>query len=134
MRREANVVMREGRLMAEVVRTEACQQCHACQFGQTERVYVDLPKGNYREGDMVTLELSEASFSKASLIAYGLPIALLFLGLVVSSAFTDTDWVMAIGAVAGLAVGLGIIKLISPKLEKLRPKICENEDIKGNAK
>ena len=41
MKREATVVEVNGRLMAEVVRTEACLQCHACQFGQTGRVLAE---------------------------------------------------------------------------------------------
>ena len=51
MKREATVVEVDGRLMAEVVRAEACQQCHACQFGQKERMLVELPEGDYHAGD-----------------------------------------------------------------------------------
>ena len=40
MKREAKVVRENGRLMAEVLREEACQSCRACRFGQVERVLV----------------------------------------------------------------------------------------------
>ena len=77
MKREATVVEVDGRLMAEVVRTEACLQCHACQYGQKGRVLVELPEGDYRVGDTVELSLEDARFARASLVAYALPVATL---------------------------------------------------------
>ena len=56
----------DGRLMAEVVRTEACLQCHACQYGQKGRVLVELPEGDYRVGDTVELSLEDARSARAS--------------------------------------------------------------------
>ena len=85
MKREAKVVNVDGRLMAEVVRTEACQQCHACQFGQKERMLVELPEGNYAVGDTVELSLPDARFARASLLAYALPVATLFAGLLIAA-------------------------------------------------
>lgn len=131
MKRTANVVLKDGRLMAEVVRSEACQQCHACHFGQQQQVYVDLPEGDYAVGDTVELELEDASFSKATLIAYALPVALLFIGLFTANAFTDADWALALGALAGLGAGLILIKLFGKRLEKLRPRVCEKQNDGG---
>ena len=85
MKREATVVEVDGRLMAEVVRTEACLQCHACQYGQKGRVLVELPEGDYRVGDTVELSLEDARFARASLVAYALPVATLFLGLLIAA-------------------------------------------------
>ena len=56
MKREAKVVRENGRLMAEVLREEACQSCRACRFGQVERVLVELPPGGeYREGETIKI-------------------------------------------------------------------------------
>lgn len=111
MRQNAKVVEHDGKLMAEVVRSEACQTCHACKFGQEERVYVDLGKLKCAIGDEVELELDDSSFSKASVIAYGVPVALFFAGLLISGRFTSADYVQGVCALAGLAIGLAIVKI-----------------------
>lgn len=121
MKRQATVVLRNGRLMAEIVRTEACQQCRACQFGQREQMYVELPEGAFAPGDAVELELSEKRFALASLIAYALPVALLFAGLGVAAALGLSEGWQAGSAVAGLAIGLAVIRILEPKLRRFRP-------------
>ena len=129
MKRRATVVLHEGRLMAEVLRTEACQQCRACQFGQQERMFVELPAGAHRPGEEIELELPEKQFAVASILAYGLPVLLLFLGLGIGSLLGLQEIWQAACAFAGLAVGLGIIKLLDPKLRKMRPvsRPCNSE-------
>lgn len=130
MKRKATVVERDGRLMAEVVRTEACQQCRACQFGQTASVLVELPKGEYRPGDTVELTLEDSRFARASLLAYGLPVALLFAGLIVAALANLSEVWQAICALAGLVAGLATIKLLEPRLRRLRPEArpCEKKE------
>lgn len=117
MKQIAKVVRREGRLVAEVQRAEACGKCRACEFGRRECVYVELPAGKYEEEQKVELELSDATFSKASIIAYGVPVAAFFIGLFVARAFTDVDYLQAIAAVAALAIALGGIKLFDRHLK-----------------
>ena len=132
MIRRATVVQNSGRLMGEVVRTEACQQCRACQFGQKERMLMELPPGDFRPGDVVEIELSEKKFTQASIIAYALPVALLFVGLIVSSLLDATEAVQAASALGMLLVGLGIIKLLDKRIRRsgFAPRIhpCEKED------
>ena len=53
MKQTAKVVNENGRLMAEVLRPEACEACKACKYGRQARHLVKLPPGDYREGDMV---------------------------------------------------------------------------------
>ena len=48
MVRDAIVVQENGKLMAEVVRTEACQTCRACAFGKKERVLVPVDAALHR--------------------------------------------------------------------------------------
>jgi sigma-E factor negative regulatory protein RseC len=111
MKQTATVVRHDGRLMAEVTRAGACGNCRSCELGRRDTVYVELPKGQYEEGQAVELELSDASFSRASLIAYGIPVAAFFVGLFVARAFTDVDYVQAIAAIGALAVALLGIKM-----------------------
>ena len=118
MRQEATVVRHNGRLMAKVVRSEACQACRACNFGQQERVYIDIGDLQCAEGDKVTVDIDEGSVSRASVVAYGLPVAAMFAGLLLGTLISDTDYVQALCALAGLAVGLAAVKVIDKKLKK----------------
>ena len=82
MKREAKVVRENGRLMAEVLREEACQSCRACRFGQVERVLVELQQGSeYREGETIELEVPDGTVSRGALLAYALPLAAMLAGL-----------------------------------------------------
>lgn len=130
MKRKAVVVERDGRLMAEVVRTEACQQCRACQFGQKDSVLLELPEGDYRVGDTVEITLNERSFTRATLLAYALPVATLLLALAAASLLGLSEGVQALCALGGLAAGLGVIKLLEPRLSALQPQArpCEKKE------
>ena len=130
MKREATVVEVHGRLMAEVVRTEACLQCHACQYGQKGRVLVELPEGDYRVGDTVELSLEDARFARASLVAYALPVATLFLGLLIAAFAGLSEVWQALCALAGLGAGLAVIKILEPRLRRLRPDVrpCDKKE------
>ncbi len=118
MKQQAKIVMHEGRLVAEVVRPEACQACRACNFGQQERVYIEVGNIDCREGDEVSIEIHDGAVTKASAVAYGIPVAMLFAGLLFSGLLTDKDWLQAIFAVAGLCIGLAAVKLFDLKIRK----------------
>lgn len=126
MKQTATVVMHNGRLMAEVVRSEACQSCRACRFGQEERVYVDLGSLKCSAGDEVELDLDDRSFSKASVMAYGIPVALFFALLFASRAVTSNEYIQALLALAGLALGLACVRIIDKYIKasgRYAPKV-----------
>ena len=112
------MVRHNGRLMAEVVRSEACQACRACNFGQQERVYIDIGDLQCAEGDRVTVDIDEGSVSRASVVAYGLPVAALFAGLMLGALISGRDYVQALCALAGLAAGLAAVRILDKKLKK----------------
>ena len=112
------MVRHNGRLMAEVVRSEACQACRACNFGQQERVYIDIGDLQCAEGDRVTVDIDEGSVSRASVVAYGLPVAALFAGLMLGTLISGRDYVQALCALAGLAAGLAAVRILDKKLKK----------------
>ena len=118
MKQEATVVRHNGRLMAEVVRSEACQACRACNFGQQERVYIDVGALKCAEGEKVTVDIDEGSVSRASVVAYGLPVAALFAGLMLGVLISETDYIQALCALAGLAAGLDAVRVLDKKLKK----------------
>ncbi len=127
MKQTATVVIIGGVPMAEIVRPEACEACHACKYGRQEVMRVDLPNGDYRAGESVELTLPEGRVGAASLIAYGFPLVFLLIGLFVGHALTGTDFGAAIGALLMLAVSLLAIKLLEPRLRQsgaFRPETC----------
>lgn len=118
MRQNATIVMHDGRLMAEVVRSEACQSCRACNFGQQERVYIDIGALNCAEGDRVYIDIEDGSVSLMSLVAYGIPAAMFFAGLLLGAAVTHRDYLQALCALIGLGAGLLAVKIIEKIMKR----------------
>lgn len=105
MKRMALVVNVDGKLMAEIVRTEACGKCGACGVKRGEKAHFPLPEGDYKEGDSVELTMSSNKLSLASLIAYGVPLAALIAGLFIGQALFDAEGAQALTAIICLALG-----------------------------
>ncbi|MBQ3669018.1 MAG: SoxR reducing system RseC family protein [Clostridia bacterium] len=109
MTKEAIVVNTEKGLKAEVIRSEACAHCRGCQIGQTERLLCDLPEGDYKEGDTVVITLSDHALTKATLLAYGVPLAALVAGLLLGSAIFKNE--IAQATTAGVFTLAGLVWL-----------------------
>lgn len=116
------MVEKDGRLMAQVLRPEACATCRACNFGQKQELLLELPKGRYRLGQEVELTLPDGNVGKASLLAYGLPLAALGLGLylggLVGAQAGNLELFQAGGALLFLALGLLAIRRLEPRLKR----------------
>lgn len=115
MKREALVVSVRGKLMAEIARTEACGECRACQMGQKSIIHYPLPKGDYKEGDTVTLEIGDNMLTRATLIAYGIPFVSLVIGLIAGSLLFQAEWAQALTALIFLTAGFAYIHLTEKK-------------------
>ncbi|MDO4739196.1 MAG: SoxR reducing system RseC family protein [Eubacteriales bacterium] len=123
MKQTAQVIVRDGRLVGRVERPEACMKCRACDYGLNAETIVELPKGSWQEGDLVELDLERGRLSKASLWAYGVPLAGLLAGLVLGGALGVGElWQAALGLLGALA-GFGVLRLMEPRLRGYRPKI-----------
>lgn len=131
MRQNAKIVMHDGRLMAEVARSEACQSCRACNFGRQERVYIDVGALNCDEGDSVYIDIEDGSVSRMSLVAYGIPAALFFAGLLLGAAVTERDYLQALCALIGLGAGLLAVKVIERYMRRsgrYTPRVTVNRE------
>lgn len=117
MRQTARVVLENGKLMAEVMRPEACEACRACRYGQQERRLLPLPAGEYHEGQQVELELPDGRVGTASLLAYGIPLVMLLLGLWLGS-LLGGELYQALGALVMLALGCLILWRLEPRIRK----------------
>ena len=129
MKQTAQVILKDGRLVGRVERPEACMKCRACDYGLNAETIVELPKGNWQEGDLIELDLERGRLSKASLWAYGVPLLGLLLGLVLANAFALAElWQAAVGILGALA-GFGVLKLLEPRFGGYRPKVtpCSGE-------
>ena len=130
MKREATVALRKGKLCAVIVRSEACGDCHACDFGKKEEMHYPLTQGNYKEGDKVTIEISDRALGRATLIAYGLPLLCLLIGLALGAAFFNAEWAQALSALVSLAAGWLIIRISEKKRSRNQMYACRAEKMK----
>ena len=117
MKRRAVVAERDNRLVARVVRCEACASCRACAFGEKKEMDLALPEGKWQVGDEVEVELPEGGVSKASLLAYGLPLGGLILGLLVGMRLSG-EAAGALGALLGTAAGFGLLRLLDGRIRR----------------
>ena len=80
-----------------------CEKCHACIGG--EKKHVLLVKGEGHVGDAAVVSLPEQTVVKASALAYLLPLAGLFVGMLLGALVAPQSETAgsAIGGVIGLA-------------------------------
>lgn len=104
-------------------RPSDCDKCHACMGGnQTTTLRL---QGKAKVGDKALVSMPDSTITQASLIAYGLPLAGLLIGMLAGDAFIPAEH--SLGAVIGAAVGLVIplIGLIATECSrKNNPKWC----------
>ncbi len=129
MTRQAKVVKTEHGLMAEVIRSEACAQCRACQVGQTEQLLCPLPEGEYAEGDTVTISIPEHALTKATLLAYGVPLLCLVVGLLLGSAIFESEPLQA--ACAAVFTLAGLVYLFATEKKRRQSRAFECAAKKG---
>ena len=97
-----------------------CEKCQACRGGQkTTKLVV---RGKAALGDLAVVEMPTSTVMLASGIAYGVPLAGLFIGLFAGSAIAgDQNIGAAVGALAGLGVAMAAVKL-TERFRRCNPK------------
>ena len=137
MERLGEVTRVDGKwLEVTFCRPSDCDKCHACMGGnQTTTLRL---QGQAKVGDKALVSMPDSTITQASLIAYGLPLAGLLIGMFAGDTLIPAE--NSLGAVIGAAVGLAIplISLIvtersrrnnpkwSPQLKRIIP-LGENE-------
>lgn len=83
-----------------------CEKCHACLGG--EKKHVLQVKGEGHVGDVAVVSLPEQTLVKASALAYLVPVAGLFAGMLFGALIAPQSETvsMAVGGVIGLAIPL----------------------------
>ena len=96
-------------------RPSDCDKCHAC-MGGNKTTTLRL-QGTAQVGDKALVSLPDSTITQASLIAYGIPLAGLLLGMLVGDALWPER---SIGALIGALIGLGLPLVILMATERSR--------------
>lgn len=102
-------------------RPSDCEKCHACMGG--DKMTTLRLEGTANVGDKALVELPASTVTQASMIAYGLPLAGLLLGMLAGDALIPLEH--SLGAFIGAVIGLGlplIYLLVTEKKRRSNPK------------
>ena len=118
---------KNGMMEITFCRPEACASCKACEGGKKEhKIRV---RGEGRVGDIAIVDMPDAMIVKASAVAYGIPLIGLLAGMAAGYTMSGgKDLFSMIGAAAGLAVSLAVLKITEKRRagkEEWNPRIVE---------
>ena len=102
-------------------RPSDCDKCHACMGGNKTTTLRLEGKANV--GDKALVSMPDSTITQASLIAYGIPLAGLLIGVFAGEAIGPAENSLGalIGAGAGLALPL-IILMVTERSRRKNPK------------
>ena len=112
------------RVTLEVVRSQPCGLCgqvRGCGNSIWGKIFSHQSghiethnKLNAKLGDIVILGIDETLMLKSSLMLYGVPLLLMFLGMVIANSFAKEtiELYTLLGAVLGLTLGVVMIKRV----------------------
>ena len=102
-------------------RPSDCDKCHACMGGNKTTTLRLEGKANV--GDKALVSMPDSTITQASLIAYGIPLAGLLIGVFAGDAVGPAENSLGalIGAVVGLALPL-IILMVTERSRRKNPK------------
>jgi sigma-E factor negative regulatory protein RseC len=123
MRENGKVVStKNDRAEVEVAAKGECEHCTAagiCNWtGTSLRKVLAVNKVGAGAGDTVELETVEGSGAKTNLLVFGIPVALMFAGVLVGGLVLRKDTWSGILAGVGLALGFGIVKAIDVSVNR----------------
>lgn len=122
MERLGEVTKVEGKwLEITFCRPSDCEKCHACMGG--DKMTTLRLEGKANVGDKALVELPASTVTQASMIAYGLPLAGMLIGMLAGDQFIPMDG--SLGALIGAAVGLALplaYLLITERRRRTDPK------------
>lgn len=104
-----------NKIKVRVDRESACGgNCVSCKGCPTSAVIVECTaEGEVSVGDVVVLSMDNKTFFKSTFFGYGLITILALLGAILGYIIVEAEGASVLGAILGVAVGLGIAKLAS---------------------
>ncbi len=122
MERLGEVTKVEGKwLEITFCRPSDCEKCHACMGG--DKMTTLRLEGKANVGDKALVELPASTVTQASMIAYGLPLAGMLIGMLAGDQYIPLGG--SLGALIGAAVGLALpltYLLITERRRRADPK------------
>ena len=117
MRETGKVVStKNDRAEVEVAARGECEHCTAhgiCNWNGTSlRKVLAVNKAGAGTGDVVELETVEGTGAKSNLLVFGIPVVLMVTGVLIGGVLLRKDLWSGILAGVGLALGLGIVKIV----------------------
>lgn len=106
----------DGQIEVCFNRPEACDHCGGCT-GQKHKTLVTL-QGDAPLGSMVDVEMPARQVFKASILAYVIPMVLLFAGLLAGMWLFKSEMPAALMGLACMALSWGILHLTERKLQR----------------
>lgn len=111
-------ILENGRAVVRFERTKACKNCKMCANAGENHALTEVENTlRTKVGDAVEISLHSKSLLQATLIAYGIPLLMLLIGVVVGSMWSD-----AVGAIAGIVLALAafaILRLLEPRFSRM---------------
>lgn len=108
----------DGRVEVCFNRPEACDHCSGCA-GQKHKTLVTL-KGNAPLGSTVDVEMPAKQVFKASVLAYVVPMLLLFAGLALGMAVFKNEGLAALTGLVCMGLSWAILRYTEKYLQKKR--------------
>ena len=99
-------------------RPSDCDKCHACMGGNKTTTLRLEGKANV--GDKALVSMPDSTITQASLIAYGIPLAGLLIGVFAGDAIGPAE--NSLGALIGAGIGLALPLIILMATERSRRK------------
>jgi len=112
-------ILEDGKAVVRFERTKACKNCKMCANAGENHALTEVENTlKAKVGDHVEISLHSKSLIHATLIAYGIPLVLLLVGVIVGSMWSD-----AVGAIAGIVLALVsfvIPRLLEPRFSRVK--------------
>ena len=123
MRENGKVIStRNDRAEVEVAAKGECEHCSAhamCNWnGTSVRKVLAVNKVGAGAGDSVELEIGEGTGARTNLLVFGIPVVLMFAGVLIGGLVLRKDMWSGILAGVGLALGFGIVKAIDVSVNR----------------
>lgn len=129
MQRTGEVTAVRGEMLEiTFCRPADCEKCNACHGGQkTTTLHI---RGKAETGDLAVVEMPTSTVVQASVLAYGLPLAGLMIGMAAGSMLFpgNADLAGILCGAAGLGLMMGIVRLTESRRRKdprWKPQLIE---------
>lgn len=115
--------------VVQIERKQKCVGCNACHIASGGVMQLEVENtANAAVGDTVEIEISEKSITQSILIVYGIPLLLMLVGVIISSIYIKTEWIVGVIGIGALILGfvcVWALDKIFAKRKEYNPKMIK---------